>query len=86
MSTRRERMREAQRTARKKSLEPSKGWRAVKHGKPERKLVAFKAGEIVPRNAEYVTFAVKGNTPHFFFLVPPPEKKRQTAKIGFKLT
>ena len=53
--------------------------------KPRRKLQAFKAGQNVPEGAEYVTYAIKGETPHFFFLVPPAEKKRRSATIGFRL-
>lgn len=67
-------------------MEPSKGWQHAKGtGKPARKLVAFKAGQTVPQGAEYVTYAIKGETPHFFFLVPPAEKKRRSATIGFRL-
>lgn len=64
----------------------TKGWASVKRtGKPRRKLQSFKAGQHVPEGAEYVTYAIKGNTPHFFFLVPPAEKKRQSGTIGFRL-
>ena len=67
----------------------TKGWQYPASkitGNPPRKLHAFKAGQIVPEGAEYVTFAFKNDVPHFFFLVPREPKRKSGRTIGFRLS
>jgi hypothetical protein len=68
---------------------PTKGWQypaSPLHGKPPRKLHAFKAGQVIPEGAEYLTFAIRDNVPHFFFLLPHGTKKKDGRTIGFRLS
>ena len=50
-----------------------------------KKLKAFKAGQVIPEGATYLTFAFKNNVPHFFFLLPHGFKKPSERKIGFRV-
>ena len=71
---------------RRPQAQPEKGW-VIPNGNQSqvpRKLLAFKAGQKIPAGAQYLTFALKNDVPHFFFLLPEPDKKQQNT-IGFKL-
>lgn len=52
---------------------------------PSKKIVALKAGQVVPAGAQYLTYALKDDVPHLFFLVDKQERKASKAPIGFRL-
>ena len=52
---------------------------------PSKKIVALKAGQTVPAGAQYLTYALKGEVPHLFFLVDRKEPASKKASIGFRL-
>lgn len=61
-------------------------WTTAKVGiPPPQKVMAFKAGQVIPPDAQYLTFALKGDVPQFFFLLTKREKPTKKNAIGFRI-